>query len=255
MLHHHVVDVDADREPLIARQRPGRGGPDQRQLAGLQPEPDGDGRVLPLLVDVGIHPELVAGQRGLVAPAVRQDAHPLVHESLVVQGLEGPQDRLHVLRFEGLVIMIEIDPAGLPGDVVLPLVRVSQHRRSTGLIELLDAHLLDVILGFQPELGHRLELGGQPVAVPAEPPLHVATAHRLEAGDDVLDVAGQQVPVVRQPIGERRSVVEDELVRAVFAGRVPLDRGPEGVVGLPISEDPLLDRGEVRAGGHGPGTH
>ena len=73
---------------------------------------------------------------------------------------------------------------------------------------------------------HRLELGGQAVGVPAEAALDLAPAHRLVARDEVLDVAGQQVAVVRQPVGERRAVVEDELVGAVGAGLALLDRWP-----------------------------
>ena len=63
-----------------------------------------------------------------------------------------------------------------------------------------------------------LDLGRQAVAVPAEAPLDPAAAHGLVARDGVLDEAGQQVAVVRQAVGERRAVVEDELVVAVDAG-------------------------------------
>ena len=65
------------------------------------------------------------------------------------------------------------------------------------------------------ELLLRLDLGRQAVAVPAEPALDPAAAHGLVAGHHVLDVAGQQVAVVRQAVGERRAVVEDVLVGAV----------------------------------------
>ena len=58
----------------------------------------------------------------------------------------------------------------------------------------------------------RLDLGGQAVAVPAEAPLHPLAPHGLVAGDDVLDVAGQEVAVVGEAVGERRAVVEDVLV-------------------------------------------
>ena len=213
-LHHDVVDVDPDRDRLVARQGPRGGGPDQRQLAGLQPAADGDGGVLPVLVDLVVHPQLVVGQRRLVVPAVGQHPQALVHESLVVQGLERPEHALHEGDVEGLVVVLEVDPAGLPGDVGLPGVGVLQHRGAARGVERLDAHLLDLVLGLQAELGHGLQLGGQPVAVPAEAALDPATAHGLEARHDVLDVAGQQVAVVRQAVGEGRSVVEDELVRS-----------------------------------------
>ena len=103
-------------------------------------------------------------------------------------------------------------------------------------------------LVLMPSWLHRLELGGQAVGVPAEPALDALAAHRLVARDDVLDVAGEQVAVVRQPVGERRAVVEDELVRAVLAGVAVLDRRDEGAVLVPVLEDALLDLGEARAG-------
>ena len=82
---------------------------------------------------------------------------------------------------------------------------------------------MDLVGGLEAELAHRLELGGQAVGVPAEAALDPLAAHRLVARDEVLDVAGQQVAVVRQAVGERRAVVEDELVVAVGAGVALLD--------------------------------
>ena len=123
--------------------------------------------------------------------------------------------RLHVVQVERLVVVVEVDPAGLPGDVVLPLVGVAQHRAAAGVVERGDAHRVDLGLVLDAELLLGLDLGGQAVGVPAEPALDAPAAHGLVARDDVLDVAGQQVAVVRQAVGERRAVVEDELVAAV----------------------------------------
>src|SRR5699024_1092059 len=64
-----------------------------------------------------------------------------------------------------------------------------------------------------------------------------------------LDVPGEQVPVVRQSVGERRAVVEDELVFAALTCRARLDRGPEGVIGGPVGQAVLLDGGQRRGGG------
>ena len=97
------------------------------------------------------------------------------------------------------------------------------------------------------------DLGRQAVAVPAEAALDALAAHRLIARHDVLDVAGQQVAVVRQAVGERRAVVEHELV-VLFAStvggrhdRVALSDGAaEGVVGLPLCEDALFQRRQLR---------
>src|SRR6185436_16430414 len=83
-----------------------------------------------------------------------------------------------------------------------------------------------------------------------EPALDPLAAHGLVARDQVLDEAGEQVAVVRQPVGEGRTVVEDELVGPVLARIALLDAGPEGVVRLPVRQHPLLDLGEPGARGN-----
>jgi RNA polymerase-binding transcription factor DksA len=59
------------------------------------------------------------------------------------------------------------------------------------------------------------------VAVPAETALDPPAAHGLVAGHDVLHVSGEEVAVVRQAVGERRTVVEHELVKKAPAKRAP----------------------------------
>ena len=271
--HHGVLDLGADGEGRVGRQRPGRGGPGQdvdagqvrgerrvgaavgheggvRREAGDR-ERDGDRGVLAHLVDVVVHAQLVVGQRGLVVPAVGQDAEAAVGQALAVQLGEGPDHGLHEVRGEGLVVVLEVDPAGLAGHVVLPLVRVLQDRGAAGVVERVDAHGLDLGLVRHAQLLHRLELGGQAVGVPAEAALHAAALLRLVAGHEVLDVPGEQVAVVRQAVGEGRAVVEDELVlRAVLVpGGTLVDRGLEGAVLVPVRQDAALDLREARGGG------
>src|SRR5690606_17953791 len=96
-----------------------------------------------------------------------------------------------------------------------------------------------------------LELGGQAMGVPAEAALDAVPAHGLVARHDVLDVARQQVAVVRQAVGEGRAVVEDELVRTVDPGLTLVDRGLEGPVRLPVGQDVELEPGQVRRGRDG----
>ena len=118
-----------------------------------------------------------------------------------------------------------------------------------------DTHGLPAELEAMSQLGIKtkeeiVELGRQAVGVPTEPALDPAAAHRLEPRHDVLDVPGEQVTVVRQSVGERRSVVEDELVRAVVAGGALVDRRLEGAVLRPVREHVLLHRREARGGGN-----
>ena len=91
-----------------------------------------------------------------------------------------------------------------------------------------------------------LDLGGQAVAVPAEAPLDPSAAHRLVARDGVLDEAGQQVAVVREPVGERRAVVEDEFVVAGHARVALFDRALERRRLLPNGQHVLFECRKVR---------
>ena len=250
---HRVLELGAHSEREVRRQGPRCRGPGEGldtlevQLTGLlahEREGDRDGLVLALLIDVVVHAQLVRAQRCLVLPAVGQHVIALVGAALVVEGLERPQHGLHERDVEGLVVVLEVDPAGLAGDVVLPLLRVLQHRVARGVVEGLQAHLLDLGLLGHAELPHRLELGGQAVGVPAEAAIDLVAAHRAETRDDVLDETGQQVAVVGQTVGEGRAVVEDELLGALALG----DRGAEGVVGPPELLDGVLERGQVRRG-------
>ena len=148
-LHDDVVDVAADHHRQVGRQRPRRRRPDEGERTlgrpARQPQADGHGGVDALLVDVLVHPQLVVGQRGLVVPAVGQHAEALVGEPLVVQLLEGPHDALHVGEVEGLVVVVEVDPAGLAGHVVAPLRGVLEDGLAALRVELLDAEVEDLL--------------------------------------------------------------------------------------------------------------
>ncbi len=249
-----VLDLRAHCECEVGRQCPRRRGPGESAHGGEvqrlrlgpgQRERDGDRLVLTHLVDIVVHPELMVGQRRLVAPAVREDPVPLVGEPLLVELLERPDHRLHVGHVERLVVVVEVDPAGLARDVLLPLARVVQHGVASGGVERRDAHLLDLALVGDAELPLRLELGRETVRVPAEAAFHLLAAHRLEAREDVLGVAGQQMTVVRKPVGEGGTVVEDPLRRI----RAPVDGGAEGAVLVPEREHLGLDLRKARARG------
>ncbi len=202
-LDDHIIHVRVHGRGQVARQRPRGRRPDQRQLTGLQAQADGHGRVLPVAVDV-VHLGLGVGQGRLAPPAVPEHPEALVDQTLVVQGLEGPHDAFHVVQVEGLVVVVEVDPPGLARHVVAPLVGVLEHGLAARVVELGDAHRLDLALVRDPQLLLGLDLGGHAVRVPAEPALDVLAAHGLVARDDVLGVAGQQVPVVREAVRERR---------------------------------------------------
>ena len=254
-----VVDVGPHGHGGVGGERPRRGRPDEDELGRrravahglLQAQADGDRLVGAILVDLVVHLQLVVGQRRLVVPAVRQDAEPLVDVALVVHGLEGPDDGFHEGGVEGLVVVVEVDPPGLAGDVVPPFLGVGEDAGAGGVVEGLDADAafaFDLGLVRHAEDAFGLQLGGQAVCVPAEAAFDASAPHRLVAADDVLDIAGQEVPVVRQAVGEGRAVVEDELVGALGPGGALVDGRLEGAVLLPEGEDSPLQFREVRGG-------
>ena len=177
----------------------------------------------------------------------------LVGQALVVELLERPDHGLGVGHVERLVVVLEVHPARLAGDVLFPFLRVAQDGGAAGSVERLDADatlagdLGDVL---DAELALGLELGGQAVRVPAEAALDAVALHGLVATHNVLDVAGQQVTVVGQAVGERRAIVEHELVGAILAGVAHLNGLAEGVVAGPERQGALFHRGEGRAGVH-----
>ena len=82
------------------------------------------------------------------------------------------------------------------------------------------------------------------MAVPAEAASDMEAVHGLVPGDDVLDGAGEDVAVVRESGGERRTVVENVL-RRVF-GLVELSL--EGLNLRPEAEDFLFVFREGKCG-------
>ncbi|CAB4873365.1 unannotated protein [freshwater metagenome] len=196
LLHHGVLDVGAHGEREIGRKGPRCRGPGQNLVAIVEGEGHRQRRVLAIPVDV-VHPSLGIRQWGLAAPAVSEYAESLVHETLVPQGLERPHDALHVRKVERLVIVGEVHPAGLARDVTLPLARVAQHARSTGLVETGDAVLGDLRVTADAEFLLGLHLGRQAMAVPAEAALDPLSAHRAVTRDRVLHEPCEQVTVVR----------------------------------------------------------
>ena len=248
VLHDRVLDVRPDRQGEVRRKRPGCRRPGQEDLVGRRAgvieefEADRDGRVLAVEVDV-VHPCLGVAERRLTAPAVGENLEPLVDQALVPQRPKRPHDTLHVVEVERLVVVLEVDPAGLTGDVALPLGRVAQHARAAGVVEVGDPERRDLRMSGDAELALRLDLGGQPVTVPSESSVDDLAAHRLIPRHGVLHETGEQVAVVRKPIGERWAVVEHVLVSASFlATHDRLEKCPVPVPGV---EDPRFKGREV----------
>ena len=245
--HLHIVDVCTHHNREVRGHGPRRGGPEHRigVVFVAQLHRDRYGRVLTVLVHVGVHAQLVRGQRRLVLRAVRQHAVALVCQAFLVQRLERPHDRLHVRDVECLVAVFKIDPARLAVHIVTPFVHVFEHGGAAGVVEFVDAHLLDLVDRVDAELLLRFKFGGQAVRVPAEHAVDAPALHGLVARHHVFGVAGEQMAVVRQSVRKGRAVEEHERIRAVLAAGVFVDGFLEGAVGVPITQHILFELREV----------
>ena len=122
---------------------------------------------------------------------------------------------------------------------------VLQHGGAAGVVELVDAHLLDLVDRVDAELLLRFKFGGQAVRVPAEHAVDAPALHGLVARHHVFGVAGEQMAVVRQSVRKGRAVEEHELIRAVLTTGVFVDGFLEGAVGVPITQHILFELREV----------
>ena len=212
---------------------------------------DVDARVLDVLVALG---DLVAGQRGPAAHAVRDDPVALEQQVALPQLGERPPHRLDVGRVERPVRLVEVDPEADPLRQRLPVLEELEDGLAALGVELGDPVALDVVLVLEAELLLDRDLDRQAMAVPAALAVDVVAAHRLEAGEDVLEHAREHVVGARQAVGGRRPLVEDPRLGALAAAH----RLVEDVAVAPALEHLLLERGEVLARvygavGHGDG--
>ena len=90
-------------------------------------------------------------------------------------------------------------------------MRVSQYLFAAAFVELGDAVCLDVFFVFESELFLDDVLDRQPVAIPPPDTRHAIPAHRPIARYDILDDRSDDVPIVWEPGGKGRAVVEDEI--------------------------------------------
>ena len=241
-----VVEVWVDRHSRVRDQRPRSRGPDQQLIAGMRRivavrdrEAHVNGRVDHVLIHARL-PELVAGERHLVAGAVRNDLELLVQQALVVNGLERPPDRFDVLGVQRAVGVVEVDPEPDPLGHRVPVLDVAEDLLAAASIEFRDPESLDVVLGGEPELGFQRELYRQPVAVPAALALDGVAAHRPVARKDVLEHAREHVVEARRAVGGRRAFVEPP-ARGVAPAP---DRLGEHVALAPAFEHALLELGK-----------
>ena len=249
VLDRRVGDLGMDRRRLVGRQRPGRRRPHQKgPLAVHQREAHEGRRVVDVPVAEG---DLVAGEGGAAPRAVRDHLVAAVQQAAVVELGEAPPDALDVAGVHRAVGPVGVDPEADPLGQALPLVEVGEHRLAAERVELGDAVGLDLGLARDPQPLLHLELHRQAVAVPAAPPVHETAAHGLEAREDVLEDARQDMVRARTPVGRGRPLVEDEGLTAgalLQAAREDVALAPEGEHAL-LHLPPGRRRGDVSPAG------
>ena len=227
-----------------------------RLRSSLQPAPGGSGSRRKATVSAGfralaigiVELGLEIGERRLHGPGVGHHPIALVDEVFFPQSLEGPHHAFHEAFVHGAVGSFEAHPAGGAIDVKFPLVCIALHRELALGVEFFDAIFEDRRPAEDLDFLFNLKFRRQAVAIPAEPAIDMAAAHRLVSRYDILHEAGGDVPIVREAIGERRAVVKDEFVRASIRMelRPHRDLFLEGPLASPCLQNFLLDRRKAR---------
>src|SRR3989344_2200385 len=135
-----------------------------------------------------------------------------VNEPFVMKRLERPPDAFHKIRIHRPVIPVHIHPSPRALHSSAPFFGITLHGGAAAIIEPANALRLDILLTIQTFLLFHEIFDGQPVAIPPEAPVHSLPPHRLVARDHVFDRAREQMPVMRESRGERRTIVERKSV-------------------------------------------
>ncbi len=206
-----VVDVLADGERQVRRQRPRRRRPDEKVgvVDAGELEAHRDRRVLDFLV---AERQLVRRQRGADARIVGHDLVAAIDQVLVPDLSEQVPDRFDVAVVERVIGLVEIHPEAHALGHLLPVADVAHDRLAAAARELGDTDFLfDFLLVENAKLFLYLVLNGEPVRVPARFTRHVISAHRLVARKNVLEAACQHMMDAGLAVGRRRALVETEL--------------------------------------------
>jgi hypothetical protein len=112
------------------------------------------------------------------------------------------------------------------------------------VVELVHAKVQNGLVPGDPQITFSLHFRRQAVAIPTKAALDPLASHGLIARDDIFDKTGHNVSIVRQPIGKRRSIVEDKLLAR--RRRPLLDARLKNLFVLPELQDLFFNRRKVR---------
>ena len=211
-LDHGVALVGVQGDGQVAGQGPDGGGPDHEvQLAVVQMaqlalivvhgELDVDGGAgIVLILDLRL------GQGRLVVGAPIHGLQALVDVTVLVHSAEHTDLLGLEAGIHGLVGVLPVAHHAHALEAVALDINVVVGELVAGTAELRDAHGLVVQLVLLDDGG----LDGHTVVVPAGDIGGIVAAHRVHAGDKVLQGLVQGVAHVQRAVGERRAVVEGE---------------------------------------------
>ena len=243
--HGHIVELRADAEGRVRGQCPGGGGPCHE--AGTSPalhlrfglgdvEQHRGRQVLDVAVAARLV-QLVRAQAGAGRRTVRLNCISFVQKSLVVELLEQPPQRLHVLAVVSDIGVLEVNPITHAVSQVGPFPGVFHHLAAAGGVVIVYGYLhADILLGDTQSLLDA-QLHGESVRVPAGLALHMEALHGLVAAHDVLDGAGHDMMYARLAVGRGGSLVENER-RITFTF---LHAALEQIVSVPVGQHFLVD--------------
>ena len=219
-----VFQVGFDGGELVARQRPGGGGPHQQigvlQEVHIQPRTVNPAhcavneRKSHVDARIGHFPialaHFAAAQRRAALGPPPDDLVALVQESPVEEVLQRPPDAFDIALVVGDVRLVETDPEPEPFGQLFPLPRIAKDAFQAFANERLDPVRLDLLFRVNAQLFADLDLDRQPVRVPAGLPLAAVAPHGFVTREEVLDGTGKAVAGMRQAVGRRRALVEDK---------------------------------------------
>src|SRR5690606_24425076 len=165
-------------------------------------------------------------------------------QATVEQRFHDPPARLDVAVVVGDVSVVEVDPEADALGHRVPVLDVAEHVLAAQLVEASDAVLLDLLLVGEAEALLDGDLHRQTVGVPAALAGYAVALHGLEAGEQVLERAADDVVHARLSVGRRRALVEDPFALR----RRAIDRTTEDVLLVPELDDLALQRGHVQVG-------
>ena len=245
-LDQRVGDVGPEGERAIARDGPGRRGPDHHrgavELAALglhHREADMDGvRRMVVILDLGF------GERGLLDHAPQHGLGALVEAAVHQELAELVRDHGLGLVGHGRIVIVPVALDAQPLELLALHLDPVIGEGAALAAELADRHrILVLVLGAVLLLD--LPFDRQAMAVPARHVVAVLAQHLLGARDEVLQDLVERVADMEVAVGVGRAVMQDELGPAAALGAQAMEQVH---VGPALQELGLLLR---ETGAHG----